>query len=331
MKFIQVGVGGFGRTWLKCLVENKKARLAGIVDPNPEAIDIACEKWSLDKGIAFPSLKKAIAGTGAEAVVCVTPPKHHKAAIIEAMRAGLHVITEKPMADTQANCAAIVRAAEETGMTCAVSQNYRFAPPTWTMAEIIRKGKIGEIGQANIDFYKGFDFKGGFRHVMDYPVIIDMSIHHFDLIRFITGLNPVSVRGEAWNPKWSNYKGDCSSSLVFTMENGARIVYNASWCAKGDYCDWNGNWQIEGSKGALIYRGAITLNSAPSLYAVKKSEQVPMTNPKYLAQNFVLEDFMRAVKTGRRPATDVFDNIKSVSMVFAAVKAVKTGRTVKIQ
>ena len=50
---------------------------------------------------------------------------------------------------------------------------------------------------------------------MPFPVIIDMSIHHFDLIRFVTGLEAVKVSGAAWNPPWSNYKGDCSTSVVF--------------------------------------------------------------------------------------------------------------------
>lgn len=331
MKFIQVGAGGFGKTWLNCLTANPKAKLEAIVDVNENTLKSACAEFNIDDSMAFSSLKKAVAATSADAVVCVTPPDYHRATIVEAVKAGLHVITEKPMANTMADCKAILKAVEQSGKICAVSQNYRYAPPTWSMAEIVKKRKIGEIGQVKIDFYKGHDFNGGFRHEMDYPVIIDMSIHHFDLIRFITGLNPVSVRGEAWNPPWSNYKGDCSSSLVFTMENNARIVYNASWCAKGDYCDWNGNWQIEGEKGTIIYKkGEITLNSAPDLYNVKQSTAVVQKEPKYLVQNFVLEDFMKAVKTGQRPATDVFDNIKSVAMVFAAVQAVKTGKTVKI-
>ena len=103
---------------------------------------------------------------------------------------------------------------------------------------------------------------------MDFPLLVDMSIHHFDLIRFVTGLDPERVQGVAWNPPWSNYAGDCSSTVVFEMSNGARVVYSGSWCAKGQFCNWDGNWQIECDKGTLVYsRDNITHHSVPTLYA----------------------------------------------------------------
>jgi predicted dehydrogenase len=166
---------------------------------------------------------------------------------------------------------------------------------------------------------------------MDYPLLVDMAIHHFDLIRFVTGLNALSVRGEAWNPPWSNYEGDCSSSLVFEMENGARVVYNASWCAKGQFCSWDGNWQIEGSKGCIVYEdGGLCLYDVPELYTIGGREAVEVEGPERLEQDFVLDDFISSVKDGTRARTDVFDNVYSIAMVFAAVEAVRTEKRVPV-
>ena len=331
MRFIQVGVGGFGRVWLQALANNRDARLTALVDVNPAALDIACETVGLRRDQGYASLADALARHDAEAVVCVTPPEHHRAVIVEALEAGLHVISEKPMAAGLADCRAILRAARKSGRLCAVSQNYRYRPPTWTLAKTVGKGTVGEIGQVRVDFYKGHDFGGGFRHEMDYPVLVDMAIHHFDLLRFITGLDAVAVRGTAWNPPWSNYRGDCSSSVVFEMSNGTRAVYNASWCAKGDYCSWDGDWLIEGSRGALTYRGdTITLNVAPDLYTVKRSRPVRARTMRRTGQAYVLAEFMKAVRNGSPFPTDVRDNIRSVAMVFAAVKAVRTGRRVPV-
>ena len=103
------------------------------------------------------------------------------------------------MAEDLGDCISMVKTARVTGKTCAVSQNYRYSPETWTMAKMIERGEI--------DFYKGVDFGGGFRHEMEYPVLIDMSIYHFDRLRFITGLDAVTASGVSWNPPWSNYKG----------------------------------------------------------------------------------------------------------------------------
>ena len=330
MRFIQVGVGGFGGVWVNTLKNDRRARVVGLVDINREAMQKACAHAGYDESICFSSLEQALDNVDADAMVCVTPPALHRKPVVTALRAGLDVISEKPMAESMADCKAMLAAAHKAKRTYVVSQNYRYANAIHTIADLVQKGRIGAVGQVKVDFFKGVNFDG-FRAAMEYPLLIDMSVHHFDLIRFLTGLNPVSVKGQAWNPPWSHYKGDCSSSLVFEMSGNARVLYNGSWCAKGDYCDWNGNWQIEGSKGTIIYRnGVVTLNEAPDGYAVKKSTEIKHRTMKKNGQAYVLDNFIKCVASGDRPYTDVYDNIKSVAMVFAAVKAVKTGRKVTV-
>jgi predicted dehydrogenase len=331
MRFIQVGVGGFGQVWVQQLIDSPSAEVVALVDVSQAALTAACNAGNYGEEICFTTLDKALKSVKADALVCVTPPEYHKQCIVQAMQAGLDVITEKPMADSLTNCISILKTSLNTGRTCVVSQNYRYRPELWTLARLIENGRIGSVGQVKVDFYMGVDFKGGFRHEMDYPLLIDMAIHHFDLIRFVTGLNAVSVRGETWNPAWSNYSGDCSSSLVFEMENGGRVVYNASWCAKGQFCDWNGNWQIEGSKGSISYADrTISVHDVPELYEVENTTVVTTEKLERTEQSYVLDDLIASVTRGARPHTDVFDNIHSVSMVFAAVKAVKTGKRIPI-
>lgn len=330
MKFIQVGVGGFGRGWVNVLKNNRQAKIVGMVDLNEKALKSACELGGYDPSVCYTSLKEALANVEADALVCVTPPVHHREPVVQALKAGMHVISEKPMAESLADCKAMLKASRKADRHYAVSQNYRYNEPIFTMAEMIKKGVIGEIGQVKIDFYKGVPFDG-FRAEMPYPLLIDMSIHHFDLIRYITGLNATAVRGQAWNPSWSHFKGDCSSTICFEMDNGARVLYNGSWCAKGDYCDWNGNWQIEGTKGTLCYnKGVITLNQVPERYRIEKSKEVPHRKMRKRAQEFVLNNFIQSIRKGEAPLTDVYDNIHSVAMVFGAVKAVETGRRVQV-
>ncbi|MBM4142830.1 MAG: Gfo/Idh/MocA family oxidoreductase [Lentisphaerae bacterium] len=331
MRFIQVGVGGFGTVWGRVLRENRDAQVVGLADVSDDALRKACEAGGYGSDICFKSLKDALRKVKADAVVLSTPPAFHRQDVVAAMKAGLDVICEKPMADSLAACKAMLKAALETGRTCVVSQNYRYAPPMWTLAAAMRSGELGAIGQAKLDFFMGVDFHGGFRHAMPYPVIVDMSIHHFDLIRFVTGLDAVGVSGAAWNPPWSNYKGDCSSTALFEMNNGARILYNASWCAKGAFCDWNANWQVECEKGTVTYRqGEIRVHRVPGLYKIEKTEVLPHTALPLTGQHYVLDEFMRCVKERRRPSTAVQDNIRSVAMVFAAVKALRSGRKTEV-
>lgn len=330
MRFLHVGVGGFGRRWTETLSQNPEAEVVALVDLSDEALAAACETGGWDESVCYHDLDEALDKVAADAAVISTPPVLHTPQALKAMEHGLHVITEKPMADTLDNCQRLLEATSANGLTYVVSQNYRYAPPTWTMAKQIRDGVIGEVGQVKIDFLKGCPFEG-FRAEMDYPLIIDMSIHHFDLIRFMTGLNPVSVRGESWNPPWSHYKGDASSSLVFTMNNGARIVYTGSWCSQGSYNDWTGDWQIEGEKGALSYHeGEVQCTLLKPRYQLQSKGPVELTEPPATAQHYVLADFMRSIANGQRPATDIFDNIWSIGMVFAAVEALETGEEVTV-
>lgn len=331
MKFIHIGVGGFGGVWVNALKQDRQAKVVAMVDLSDKALDAACETGGYSRDICFHSLKDALANVDADAAVVVTPPACHREGVVGAMKAGLDVISEKPMADTLTDCKAMLRAAAATGRTYMVSQNYRYNPGTWTASQLVRSGKLGAVGQVKLDFYLGMDFGGGFRHDMEYPLLIDMSIHHFDLIRFITGLDAETVQGAAWNPPWSNYDGDASCSALFEMSNGARVVYNASWAAKGQFDSWDGSWQIECEKGTVMFRdGKIEVHEAPKLYGVKKVRPVTLREPPKAGQQFVLNDFRRSLKTGRRPQTDARDNIRSVSMVFATVQAMKTGKKVQV-
>jgi predicted dehydrogenase len=327
MRVIQVGVGGFGTVWVNVLKADPRVQVVGLVDVNPKALEEACATGGYSRQICFGTLEEALRKAPADAVVSSTPPRFHRHDVVTALRAGLHALSEKPMADTLADCRAMLTAARATGRVYAVSQNYRYNPAMWTLAKVVHERGLGAIGQVKLDFYLGIDFGGGFRHEMPYPLVIDMSIHHFDLLRFVTGLDAVSVRAFSWNPPWSNYKGDASSMALFEMSSGARVLYSASWCAKGQHDDWNGSWQIECERGTISYRqGRITIHHAPGLYKVESVEEVPLEPLEPKAQAFVLDDFIQAVTEGRRPRTDVFDNIRSVAMVFATVAAMESGR-----
>jgi len=331
VRFIQVGVGGFGRRWAEALAGSDEAEVVALVDTSEKALAACREKHGYPEGICHQALESALEEVEADALVCVVPPQLHRRISCAAMEAGLDVITEKPMAGSIQDCRAMLECAERTGRTCAVSQNYRYRPETWTMAELVRRGEIGAVGQVRLDFFMGVDFGGGFRHEMDYPLLVDMSIHHFDLIRFITGLDALGAAGWSWNPPWSNYRGDASCSVLFEMTGGARALYSGSWCSKGRFGDWNGNWHIEGELGTITSSGGdIRIHRASKLYEVEEVVEVEATAPSPEGQGFVLHDFVRAVEAGERPATDLADNFGSIGMVFAAVEAVRSGARAEI-
>lgn len=333
MKVIQMGVGGFGRHWSRILTANQDmVEVVALVDNSQDALDETCAEFGYAKTVCHTSLTAALADVSADILICVTPPQVHREHVTQALQADLHVLCEKPMASTIEDCVAMLQASRQFGRKFAVSQNYRYRPAIQTMARLVREGAIGEIGQIKLDFYKGWYFDtDNFRRTMAHPLIIDMCIHHFDLLRCITGLEPITVRGESWNPPWSDNSGDTSTTLCIELDNRARFTYSASWCAQGDFCDWNGNWLIEGDKGSIVYEnGTITLNHAAGRYTIGRTESVVPDEMALTEQSAVLERFIAAINAGTRPETDVTDNLRSIRTVFAAVEAVESGQTVRV-
>ena len=87
-----------------------------------------------------------------------------------------------------------------------------------------------------------------------YPIVVEISVHHFDLLRWITGLEPVTVVSELWNMPWNDKAwGKKNVGSIFKMNNDARFSFRAiSTRDEGE--SYPGHWTIEGTKGILKYK-----------------------------------------------------------------------------
>lgn len=239
-------------------------------------------------------------------------------------------VTERPLADTWESARAMAAEARQAGRVLMVGQNYRYSSPVQTLRSVIAQGALGRPGQAAVEFFRGPHF-GGFRDVMPYPLVVDMAIHHFDLMRFLLGADPVSLWAQGWNPDWSWYRGDASATVFVEMrlraapERTVRLTYTGSWCANGGETPWNGEWKV------LCDDGCVRL--AGDRVAVQRRdgrpwEEVPAVQLERGGQDWLLHEFVSAAREGREPETSAQDNLRSIEMVFAAVESTKTGRVV---
>jgi predicted dehydrogenase len=329
VRVLQVGVGGFGKTWLAALAQiPEDVQYAGLCDQVPTALEEARALTGLDPGRCDTDLAAALAAADPEVAVVVVPPDAHRPVATQCLEAGVPVLLEKPLAGTREDCAALVEAARRSGLELAVSQNYRYRPVIETARQAIASGRLGTVAQAQVDFRIHHDFRGTFRESMDHPLILDMAVHHFDLLRFVCGLEPRHVYAESWNPPWSQFAGDASAVCVFAMDRGARVVYSASWHPRGQFTDWNCRWLVECEGGYLTldrdrvrcYEGA-----DPHRPGTPEDEvDVPLVELRRTDQAAVLLDFVTAIREGRPAPTTAEDNLRSLEMVFGAVDA--TGR-----
>ncbi len=136
LRLVQVGLGGFGSRWLEILHGTPEIELAAVVDPSAPARAAALERVGAVP--AFDDVEAAIAAVRAEAVLIVAPPALHEPVALAALRAGWHVLSEKPLADSLQAAARLLVAAERAGRIFMVSQDYRWSAPIATLRHHLR-------------------------------------------------------------------------------------------------------------------------------------------------------------------------------------------------
>jgi predicted dehydrogenase len=334
MKVIQAGIGGMGAVWLQTVLTSPEVEYAALVEINDDTAAIQAEKFGLKREMIFRSMDEALANVQADGIIDITPPQFHKSISLMALDAGLPVLSEKPLASTFEDALAIVEKSNLTGVLHMVAQNYRYSTPAQTLKQVLMSGEMGRIGAVSVEFYKGPHF-GGFREEMPYPLVIDMAIHHFDLMRYLIGSDPISVYGQSWNPAWSWFKGDASAAVSITFQNGVAATYNGSWCASGRETSWNGNWRFDCEHGVVsliddnVYvQHWIGTQGFNNLYS--EVEPIAYLELPRMGQAHLLYEFYAAVKLGGVPSTTCQDNIKSLAVVFGAVKSFETGQPVQV-
>lgn len=338
MKVIQLGIGGMGNTWLNAVQRSDDVFYAGFVEINDDIAREQAAAYQLDPAAIFKSLPEALEALDADAVIDVTPPQFHRANSILALEAGLPVLSEKPLAGTLEDAQAIADKARETGLTHMVAQNYRYRPVTQTIKSLLDGGELGAVGSVRAEFYNGPHF-GGFREQMPHPLIVDMSIHHFDMMRLFLDSDVAEISAKSWNPPWSWYKGDASAAATMRFENGVYVSYSASWCSQALPSSWNADWRFDCEQGVLLVTDDVvtvqyllSVSDGPGALASVHGERrlVPLLEMEREGQDFLLHEFYEAVTRGKPVATSAQDNIRTVEFVFGVVRACDSGKTVTL-
>jgi len=327
LRIIQVGVGGMGACWTQAVHESQEWEAAAYVDINPDNLAKAARDHGMDPSSCFTDLDEALRKVEADALLDITPQKSREEVTTKALRAGLPVLSEKPLSYSMESAKRIVKVAEEEGLIFMVSQNYRFHRVPRTIRRLLEERRVGEVGYVDLEFYKGPQFPGSYRIKMAQPLLEDMSIHHFDLMRYMFDSDAKSIFAVTIRPEWSWFEGDPTLAMIIEMENGVLISYGGSWVAKGLETPWEGNWRIECSEGGIYWRdGKIYLSNREE--PLGEEELLPMP---FEGLAYSLHEFYCSIKEKRDPETGGKDNLKSLAMVFAAIDSARRGEKVLVE
>jgi len=340
LKAVLCGCGAMSKGWLRAIKETPALagaiEISGLVDLNPAVAEALAAEFGLSGAIVGTDLADVIARTKADVVFDVVIPAARFNVVSIALKAGCHVLSEKPMATSLAEGAAMIDLAAETGKIHAIIQNRRFISGVRRMRRFVESGAIGDLTGIHCDFFIAPHF-GGFREEMDNVLLLDMAIHTFDAARYVAGKKPLAVYCVEKNPKGSWYRHGASANATFEFADDVVFTYRGSWCAEGERTSWESEWRLVGSKGMLTWDGGENFDAAvsgtePGLLHGVTPVEVPSAehDEETHGHASVITGFIEAIRSGRRPETASSDNIRSLAMVFGAIESAKTGKRIEI-
>jgi predicted dehydrogenase len=330
---VQVGAGLWGRGWAEVVSRGRGFRLAGLVDGARSARDWAGASLGCP---TFRNLGEALRAVECDAVLIVAPPDVHRALADEALAAGRHVAIEKPLALDLADARAIADAAARARLRAVVTQNYRFRRQPRALRQLVRSRALGRLRGGRVSCRRDLRrtvAPGDWRRRMRHPYLLDMAIHHVDLLRMITGRELVEVDARSWPAASGPFRHDASVAGVLTLSDATAVGYEGSWVAWSDVTSWNGDWELVGTVARATWdggvkdalRGRVTLErrdgtvSAPELPALPALDRLG-----------VLDELRRAVAAGDEPECSAEDNVRSLAGVLALARSTEERRPVRV-
>jgi len=344
-----VGCGKVAHLHAAALKRLAESEFVAACDADPERARTFAGRYGV---CPFSECADMIAACGVEALVICTPHPLHAAPAVSAANAGVHVLVEKPLAASVADCDTMIEAARRNGVTLGVVSQRRFFEPVARMKAAIEAGKIGTPVLGTIAMYSWrdeayyrsdpwrgrWDTEGG-------GVLINQSPHHIDILQWLLG--PV----EEVVGRWANFNHpyvevEDTAVALLRFRNGALGSVVASLSQKpGIYTKIH----VHGSNGASI--GAQTDTGATFVAGMSEAVEPPFNDlwtipgeegniecfraqdcAAFRAADATLryhelqdQDFLRALLEGRAPAVTAEEGRGVVRIIEAIYRSGRTG------
>ncbi len=320
-----IGAGMIGKLRARALaLMPGEVQLVAVADPR----EAQARAVAGDSGARVVSDGKALASDGAiDAVILSTPPRSHVPLGLPCLQAGKHLLVEKPLAATVADCEQLVAAADKAGVRLATGYTLRQSPAALLARRLVDEGAIGEV-----DHVRAFHgHKGGADFGPDWitqveqtggGTLMDNGIHMIDLARWFLG-DIASFKGYGSNSAWK--KPGCEDNgFVLMRDTRGRIA-----SVQGSWTEWRGygyRMEIFGTRGMIQFSFPpllLTLHQGEPGHRMKKTRHLfPMYQVLErvkgwqwsLVDSLVKDthDWCEAIRTGTEPPASGRDGLEGV-------------------
>ncbi len=188
MRVAVIGVGSMGFNHLRVYSELENVQVVGISDVSTERLETLKSRYQVP---AYSDYRKMIENEKPDAVSITVPTSEHEQVAAFALRAGVNVLVEKPIASTVEEGRRLIDLAEEVNRKLMVGHIIRFNPAMQALKARLDAGELGKIFQ--IFCRRAGPFPARIR---DVGVVVDLAPHDVDIMRFLTGMDPIRVFAE---------------------------------------------------------------------------------------------------------------------------------------
>ena len=327
VRFGLLGAGRIGKVHAKAITSNPKAQLVAVAD----AFEKAASDLAAQYGCDIRTVDNILGSADIDAVVICTPTDTHADLIEQFSRAGKAIFCEKPIDLDVERVKACLKVVDAENATLMVGFNRRFDPHFMAMRKTIDEGQIGDVemvtivsrdpGAPPVDYIKR---SGG--------IFRDMTIHDFDMARFMLGeeIDTVSAQASVLVDPAIGEAGDYDSvSVMLSTASGKHATISNSRRATYGY---DQRIEVHGSKGAVS-----TENQRP--VSIEVANASGYTRPplhdffmtRYTeAYAREIGEFIEAVESKAPARPSGLDGLIALALAEAAVKSAREGRAVKV-
>ncbi len=342
-----VGLGR-GASWAREVARAPDLAIAGLVDVDAAKLAQVGGEVGVPASRQYQDYEKALNAAGADVVVLAVPTPLHRDMSLAGLRAGHHVICEKPLAMSMDEARELRDAVKRLDRRFMVGEQYRFADGVENLRRAIADGRIGTVGYISHEFFRGAQVLAGRWTKSDHwsrnyeeAGLHDMSVHHFDMWYYITGARCAEIYVKPFDVAWNTSERKFGYSVLATLEDGTHVDYITCRALARPQTPWYGTLWIVGSEGALFWDGdssdvSLSRVLPTSTHAEQQldTETISFVDRGIRGTNLpivpMIRSLIEAIRENRPHPCGIDENMISFGTSMAAIESVRTGRPVRV-
>jgi glucose-fructose oxidoreductase len=330
IRYAVVGLGWFAQeAALPAFANTKNSELVALVSDDPKKLEELSKKYGIQHTYSYDEYEDCLSSGEVDAVYIALPNHLHCEYTVRAANQAIHVLCEKPMAVTDKECEAMIKAAKDNNVKLMIAYRLHLEPANLQAVEIVRSQQIGEPRLFNSVFSQQVVDEGNIRlrDVTGGGAVYDIGIYCINAVRYLFQDEPTEVfaiaasKGEQ---RFSEVEEMASVTMRFPNERLATFTCSFGGAKVSTY-------QVVGTKGDLRLESAYTWHGDIKHYLTIDGETQERTfeNHDQLAAEFTY--FSDCILQNKDPEPSGAEGLNDVRIIQAIYESIETGQPVQVQ